>query len=75
MIDLSNQYRKNGEGIELNKSWFGESSKQIALDNYAAVYYIPEGKTIRCEENKQLVNFNRLTIDGNLVVRGQLILK
>jgi len=44
-------------------------------DHQSGYYKIEAADTVTVEENKQMTNWNRLEIDGTLIIDGQLILK
>jgi hypothetical protein len=44
-------------------------------DHHNGFYNIQFGQVVEIKENKQMVNFNMLTLDGTLTVNGQLILR
>lgn len=75
MINLSTPYRLNTEGKELNKYWFSNGTKTVALENSSAIYEVPSGTTRTVEIYQQLINFNKLSIKGDLKISGQLILR
>ena len=50
-------------------------STQKGTDNQSGYFNIPENLTILVEENKQMICFGTMTVDGFLVVDGNLILE
>ena len=44
-------------------------------DQHNGYYHIPAGQTVTISENKQMVCFGLMTIDGTLIIEGQLILE
>lgn len=53
----------------------GECAKKIFTDHHSGYYKIESPDTVTIEENKQMTNWNRLEIDGTLIIDGELILK
>jgi len=44
-------------------------------DIYSGVNLVPSGRTLMIIDNSQMINYGGLTIDGVLVIHGDLILK
>jgi len=44
-------------------------------DHHSGYSKIEATDTVTVEENKQMTNWNRLEIDGTLIIDGELILK
>jgi len=52
-----------------------EDLENTGNDYHSGYSKINSGDTVTIEENKQMTNWNRLEIDGTLIIDGELILK
>ena len=52
-----------------------EDLENTGNDYHSGYSKINSGDTVTIEENKQMTNWNKLEIDGTLIIEGELILK
>jgi len=62
---------KDIKAVDIGTKCFVEDS----TDHHSGFYEIEVGQTVTIEENKQMTNWNKLIIDGTLILNGQIILK
>jgi len=62
---------KDIKAVDIGTKCFVEDS----TDHHSGFYEIEAGQTVTIEENKQMTNWNNLSIIGTLIIDGDLILK
>ena len=75
---LENVTLINSDGItvtESNKTYIGGKEVEAVTDFHNGFYNIEADETFTIEQNKQMVNFNKLTLKGTLNINGQMIFK
>jgi len=68
----------NSNGLtieESNVTYINGIKVDSFTDHHSGFYKIEAPDTVTVEENKQMTNWNRLEIDGTLIIDGELILK
>jgi len=68
----------NTDGLtitESNVTYINGIKVDSFTDHHSGFYKIEAPDTVTVEENKQMTNWNRLEIDGTLIIDGELILK
>ena len=60
---------------ESNVTYIDGVKVDAFTDHHSGYYKIESPDTVTIEENKQMTNWNRLEIDGTLIIDGELILK
>ena len=60
---------------ESNVSYVGGVKVESVTDFHSGLYNIEVGEVFTVEQNKQMVNFNKLTLKGTLNINGQMIFK
>ncbi len=59
------------KAVDIGTKCFVEES----TDHHSGFYEIEAGQTVTIEENKQMTNWNNLSINGTIIIDGDLILK